>query len=209
MHESGKEARAVRAHRESTMNNAQRIALILAAANLVLLLIFPPYDYVSLQYGNIATFDGFYLVFGVHQNRVMNASFLALEIIVVLINTCIALLLLRQPPLRQIRRPGGNSRQRAVLTLVAINLVLVLLFPPFEYFSAITKAALPTFEGFYFVFGDNSLRQMVTPILYLEVALILINGALLWLLLRDKTPEEVSAEQARALAQRVRAARKK
>lgn len=209
MHVSGKEARAVQAHRESTMNNAQRIALILAAANLALLLVFPPYDYVSLQYGNIATFDGFYLVFGDHQNRVMNASFLALEIIVVLINTCIALLLLRQPPLRQIRRPGGNSRQRAVLTLVAINLVLVLLFPPFEYFSAITKAALPTFEGFYFVFGDNSLRQMVTPILYLEVALILINGALLWLLLRDKTPEEVSAEQARALAQRVRAARKK
>ena len=209
MHESGKEARAVRAHRESTMNNAQRIALILAAANLALLLLFPPYDYVSLQYGNIATFDGFYLVFGVHPNRVMNASFLALEIIVVLINTCIALLLLRQPPLRQLKRPGGNSRQRAVLALVAINLVLVLLFPPFEYFSAITKAALPTFEGFYFVFGDNSLRQMVTPILYLEVALILINGALLWLLLRDKTPEEVSAEQARALAQRVRAAQKK
>lgn len=191
------------------MNNAQRIALILAAANLALLLIFPPYDYVSLQYGNIATFDGFYLVFGVHQNRVMNASFLALEIIVVLINTCIALLLLRQPPLRQVGRPGGNSRQRAVLALVAINLVLVLLFPPFEYFSAITKAALPTFEGFYFVFGDNSLRQMVTPILYLEVALILINGALLWLLLRDKTPEEVSAEQARALAQRIRATQKK
>ena len=209
MHESGKEARAVRAHRESTMNNAQRIALILAAANLALLLLFPPYDYVSLQYGNIATFDGFYLVFGVHPNRVMNASFLALEIIVVLINTCIALLLLRQPPLRQLKRPGGNSRQRAVLALVAINLVLVLLFPPFEYFSAITRAALPTFEGFYFVFGDNSLRQMVTPILYLEVALILINGALLWLLLRDKTPEEVSAEQARALAQRVRAAQKK
>lgn len=209
MHVSGKEARAVRAHRESTMNNAQRIALILAAANLALLLVFPPYDYVSLQYGNIATFDGFYLVFGDHQNRVVNANFLALEIIVVLINTCIALLLLRQQPPRQLGRAAGNSRQRAVLTLVAINLVLVLLFPPFEYFSAITKAALPTFEGFYFVFGDNSLRQMVTPILYLEVALILINGALLWLLLRDKTPEEISAEQARALAQRVRAARKK
>lgn len=209
MHVSGKEARAVRAHRESIMNNAQRIALILAVTNLALLLVFPPYDYVSLQHGNIATFDGFYLVFGVHQNRVVNANFLALEIMVVLINSCIALLLLRKPLLRQVRRPGGNSRQRAILALVAINLVLALLFPPFEYFSAITKAALPTFEGFYFVFGDNSLRQMVTPILYLEVALILINGALLWLLLRDKTPEEISAEQARALAQRVRATRKK
>jgi hypothetical protein len=190
------------------MNNAQRITLLVAVANLALLLVFPPYDYISLQQGNIATFDGFYFAFGPHQNRVINANFLALEIIVVLINTCIALLLLRKPAPRQLQRPGGNSRQRTVLALVAINLVLVLLFPPFEYFAAISKAALPTFEGFYFVFGDNSLRQLVAPILYIEVALIIINGALLWLLLRDKTPEEVSAEQARALAQKVRAAQK-
>ena len=92
--------------------------------------------------------------------------------------------------------------------MTAVNLVLVLLFPPFEYFSAITRAALPTFEGFYFLFGDNSQRQLVTPILYIEVALIIINGGLLWLLLKDKTPDEASAEQIRALAQRVRAVQK-
>jgi heme/copper-type cytochrome/quinol oxidase subunit 2 len=191
------------------MNNAQRIALVVAIANLAVLLAFPPYDYISLLQGNVATFDGFYFAFAAHPNRLVNANFLALEIIVVLINTCIALLLLRKAPMRQIGRPGGNSRQRAVLTLVAINLVLALLFPPFEYFSSITNAALPTFEGFHFVFGDNSLRQLVTPILYIEVVLILVNGALLWLLLRDKTQEEISAEQARALAQKVRAAQKK
>jgi uncharacterized membrane protein len=139
----------------------------------------------------------------------VNANFLVLEIIVVLINACIAMLLLRVPAVRQGQRPGGNRRQRAVLALVAINLVLILLFPPFEFFSAITKAALPTFEGFYFLFGDNSQRQLVTPILYIEVALVIINGGLLWLLFKDKTPEEVSAEQIRALAQRVRAAQKK
>lgn len=191
------------------MNNAQRIALAVAVANLALLLLFPPYDYVSMQHGNIPTFDGFYFAFGAHHNRILNANFLALEIIVVLINTCIALLLLRDPPLRQRKRPGGNRRQRVVLTLMGINLVLILLFPPFEYFSAITKAALPTFEGFYFLFGDNAQRQMVTPILYIEVALVIINGALLWLLLKDKTAEEASAEQIRALAQRVREAQKK
>ncbi|MCK9389831.1 MAG: hypothetical protein M0Q22_15755, partial [Sulfuritalea sp.] len=123
---------------------------------------------------------------------------------------CIALLLLRTPPLRQPPKlPGGNRRQRTILALVAINLVLVLLFPPFEFFSAITKAALPTFEGFYFLFGDNSQRQIVTPILYIEVALIVINGALLWLLFRDKPTEEASAEELRELAQRIRAAQKK
>lgn len=191
------------------MNNAQRIALLVAAANLALVVIFPPYDYVSQLLGNVATFDGFYFAFSDHAQRVVNSSFLALEVIVVLINACIAILLLRTAPARQLKRPGGNPRQRAVLLLVAINLVLILLFPPFEVFSAISKAAVPNFEGFYFLFGDNSMRQIVTSILYIEVTLVLINGALLWLLLRDKTPEEAAAEQARALAQQIRAAQKK
>jgi hypothetical protein len=191
------------------MNKAQRIALVVAVANLALLLIFPPYDYISLQRGNIPTFDGFHFVFGSIESRVVNANFLALEIIVILINACIAMLLLRNPALRLRRSPGGNRQQRALLALVAINLVLVLLFPPFEFFAAISKAALPTFEGFYFVFGDNSQRQLVTPILYIEVGLVIINGGLLWLLLKDKGPQEASAEQIRSLAQRVRATQKK
>ncbi|MDK9703344.1 MAG: hypothetical protein OEL20_09395 [Sulfuritalea sp.] len=191
------------------MNKAQQIAMAVVVANLILLSLFPPYNYVSMQYGNIPTFDGFYFAFGTHQNRVLNGDFFALELIVVLVNAAIALLLLRTPPLREPPKlPGGNRRQRTVLMLVAINLVVVLLFPPFEFFSAITKAALPTFEGFYFVFGDNSQRQMVTPILYIEVALIIINGALLWLLFRDK-PKEASAEELRDLAQQIRASQKK
>jgi hypothetical protein len=191
------------------MNTAQRIALVVAVVNLALLMIFPPYDYVSLQRGNIPTFDGFYFAFSSHQNRVMNANFLALELIVVAINACIAMLLLRDPSLRASRNSGGNRRQRIVLALVAVNLVLILLFPPFEYFSAITKAALPTFEGFHFLFGDNSQRQLVTAILYIEVALVVINGGLLWLLFKDKTQEEVSAEEVKALARRIRAAQNK
>ena len=190
------------------MNNSQRIALIFAVANLALLLTFQPYDYISLQRGGIPTFDGFYFAFGSYSNRIVNVNFLALEIIVVLINACIAMLLLRDPPVRKLGSPGGNRRQRVVLALIAINLVLVLLFPPFEFFSSISKAALPTFEGFYFLFGDNSQRQLVTPILYIEVALIIINGGLLWLLLKDKTADEASAEQIRALAKKVRATQK-
>ncbi len=190
------------------MNNSQRTALIFAAANLLLLLTFQPYDYISLQRGGIPTFDGFYFVLGSYPNRVVNSNFLALEVIVVLINGGIAWLLLRDPPVRKLGSPGGNTRQKTVLALVALNLVLVLLFPPFEYFSAISKAALPTFEGFYFLFDDNSQRQLVTPILYIEVALIIINGGLLWMLLKDKTPDEVSAEQIRALAKKVKAAQK-
>lgn len=186
------------------MNTAQRYALLVAAANLVLVLLFPPYDYVSILLGNIPTFDGFYFVLASEPHRVINSSFLALELIVVLTNAGIATLLLRSAPGARTRSAGGNSMQRAVLGLVAVNLLVAVLFPPFENFSAITKASLPTFEGFAFVFGDNPMRQIVTPILYIEVALILVNGALLWLLFRDKTAAEVSAEQARELARRVR-----
>lgn len=202
--------KAVRAPSQRPMNNAKRIALLAAIANLALILIFPPYDYVSLQRGNIPTFDGFHFAFGTLPNRVVNADFLALEIIVVLINACIAMLLLRDPPPpRQGALRRTNRQQQAVLGLVAINLILVLLFPPFEYFSAITKAALPTFEGFYFVFGENSQRQLVTTILYIEVALVMINGALLWLLFRDRRPDDASPEELRALAQKMRAMQKK
>lgn len=190
------------------MNNPLRIALLFAATNLLLALLFPPYDYVSMLIGNIPTFDGFYFVFWGEPHRVVNTSFLALEIIAILVNACIAILLLRSAPARQLHQSVGNRKQRLVLGVVAINLALVLLFPPFEYFAAISKAALPTFEGFYFVFGHNEMRQIVTSILYIEVALVIINGALLWLLFKDKTPEEASAEQVRTLAQRVRTAQK-
>ncbi|MBI5107468.1 MAG: hypothetical protein HZA62_01850 [Rhodocyclales bacterium] len=191
------------------MNTAQKFAMLVAAANLLLVFVFPPYDYVSMLLGNIATFDGFYFALSNEPHRVVNASFLALEVIVVLANAGIALLLLRKSATPAAKRPAGNSRQRTVLGLVAINLILMLLFPPFENFSAITKAALPTFEGFYFVFGDNPMRQIVTSILYIEVALILINGALLWLVFRDKTGAELSAEQMRELAKRLQAGQKK
>ncbi|MBK8121875.1 MAG: hypothetical protein IPK39_24145 [Sulfuritalea sp.] len=49
----------------------------------------------------------------------------------------------------------------------------------------------------------------MAPILYIEVALIIINGGLLWLVFKDRGPEELSPEQIRAMAQRVRATQKK
>lgn len=183
------------------MNRRQIIALAIAAANLMLVLLFAPYDYLSLQRGNVATFDGFYFALATHTNRVLNTDFLSLEVIVILINAGISWLLLRDRPIAQ--RAGGNRYQRGVLWMVAGNLVLVLLFPPFENYKAITQAALPTFESFYFVFADNSQRQLVSAILYIEITLVLINGGLLWLLFKDKGREQMSAAEVRALAQKV------
>ena len=94
--------------------------------------------------------------------------------------------------------------------VVAFNLVLMLLFPPFENYAAITKSPLPTFEGFYLVFGDNSQRQIVSTILYIDIALVLVNGALLWLMFRDRgEPEKLPPAQMLALAHGLRTKQKK
>jgi branched-subunit amino acid ABC-type transport system permease component len=184
------------------MNRQQTVALCLAAANLALVLAFPPYDYLSLAHGYVPTFGGFHFVAAAPANSLLNHTFLALEEIVILINAGIAWLLLRSEASDADRRISRG--QRSVLWLIGINLVLILLFPPFENYYAITKAVLPSFDGFYFLFGNNSQRQIVTTILYMEVALVLINGGLLWLLLADRGREKISAREMRELVENLR-----
>jgi heme/copper-type cytochrome/quinol oxidase subunit 2 len=184
----------------------QLFGMLFFAANMALVLLFPPHDYAALERGNVPTFDGFYFAFGNAPNRMVNTDFLTLEIMVILINAAIAWLLSRRAGQEKSVATGGNRRQRAVLLLVALNLIVVLLFPPFENYLSISKATLPTFEGFYFVFGDNAQRQLVVSVLHLEVSLILINGGLFWLLFKNKRRLELSPEQLRALARQVRTA---
>lgn len=184
------------------MNRQQVIVLWAAAANLALALAFPPYDYLSLAHGYVPTFAGFHFVGSAPDGSLLNHNFLILEEFVILINAGIAWLLLRDSASRRGRRISRG--QRSVLWLIAINLVLVLLFPPFENYYAISKATLPSFDGFYFLFGDNAQRQIVSPLLYIEVALVLANGGLLWLLFAERRSVEVSAAQKRALAESLR-----
>lgn len=184
------------------MNRQQVIVLWAAAANLALALAFPPYDYLSLAHGYVSTFAGFHFVGSAPAGSLLNHNFLILEEFVILINAGIAWLLLRDSGSRRGRRISRG--QRSVLWLIAINLVLVLLFPPFENYYAISKATLPSFDGFYFLFGDNAQRQIVSPLLYIEVALVLANGGLLWLLFAERRSVGVSAAQRRALAESLR-----
>ena len=184
------------------MNRLQAIALYVVAANLALVLVFPPYDYLSLARGNIPTFGGFHFFGSSPAHGQINRDFLTLEVFVVLINAGIAWLLLRDGAGRAVRRISRG--QRGVLWLMAINLVLVLLFPPFENYYAINKAALPSFDGFYFLFGDNAQRQIVATILYIEIVLVLVNAGLLWLLLAERRSADLTAEQKRALAELLR-----
>ena len=189
------------------MNRKQQLALMIAAINLAIMLLFPPYDYVSVAREGVATFGGFHFVFSAPDNLVLNRNFLTLEVIVVLINVCIALLVSRTLSGQPVAI-AGNRNQRWLLAVVAFNLIIMLLFPPFENSMAITKATIPTLEGFFFVFGDNSQRQIVAPILYLEIALIIINGALLWLMLKDRSVKALSAAELREIARTVSPVRK-
>lgn len=184
------------------MNRQQAIALWVAAANLALVLAFPPYDYISLAQGYVPTFGGFHFVGTAPPNSLLNHNFLILEEIVILIDAGIAWLLLRE----RVSDAGGRfSRgQRAVLWLVAVNLVLILLFPPFEHYQAISRTALPSFDGFYFVFGDTAQKQIVSALLYIEAALVIINGGLLWLLFADGRGNKLTVEEKRALAKALR-----
>ena len=134
-------------------------------------------------------------------NGHINTNMLWLEITTILINAGIAWLLLRTRPGITARRNIGI--QNAVLIFTGANLFLVLLFPPFESVFALTKAALPSFEGFYFIFNQKSNHVIVTTLLYIEAIFILFNGAVFWLLFKGHA--QLTPAQMQALASQLRA----
>ena len=176
------------------MNRNQAIALVVAAVNVVLIMLFPPFDAYSIGKHQLPAFAGFYFYPERTQYMIVNGGLLYLELFIVLINACIAWLLLYPKQVSVTRR--RISLQNATLLVVAVNLVIILLFPPFESVFAISKAAIPTFEGFYFVFARQDHHIIVTAILYIEVFFMLANGALFWLIFREKNTAAPSPEEA-------------
>ena len=183
------------------MNKNQWLALVIAAVNVAIMLLFPPFDTYSIAVAKFPVFGGFDFYFRLPPGTQVNSAMLSLEIFVVLINAGIAWLLLGKTTEGARRR---LSLQNATLIVVALNLIVILLFPPFESVFAVTRAALPTFEGFYFIFARQSHHVLVTTILYLEVFFVLINGAIFWLMFRGRDQEKLTPEQALKLMQELR-----
>jgi len=181
------------------VNRNQIIALAAAIANLIALLLFPPFDQHSIASAKVPVFVGFNFVFSPLPYSQVNTSVLVLEVIVLLVNTGVAWLLLRDTPpvATQPRRIGF---QKAVLVVTGVNLLIMVLFPPFESVFAVTNAALPNFEGFYFIFSQKPNHTIVTTVLYIEVIFILINGALFWLIFKERRTKRLTPEQIRALS---------
>jgi len=173
------------------MNRHQAIVLAVLAANLVVMLMFPPHDSIALGRGGGETFDAFYFALERHYNKVVDSNLLLLELYWVVINAAIAWLLLRD-------RPRGDtplmSARSGVMVLTVVNLVLIMLFPPLENYASTLRAGGSYFDGFYFIFGDKWQRHFYIPLLYMEVLWVLINGALLWLLLRSPAQQPAAEE---------------
>jgi hypothetical protein len=181
------------------MNRFQTVALLLALVNAIVMGLFPPYDQFSIAASALPVFSGFHPVFSPPPNAVINTSLLTIEFLVVGINLAIAWLLLGDKRDTSSRRAG---LQGSVLLLTGINLIVVLLFPPMESVFALTKATLPTFEGFFFIFDRKPVHVIVDTLLYLEITAVLINSALLWLILRERKP--ASRKDIEAVLQRLR-----
>jgi hypothetical protein len=148
------------------MNKFQLTVLIAALANLALLLLFPPFNSQSLLRTGAASFDAFYPAFGAPANATLNSGLLYLEIFFVLVNAVIAWLLL--PRFRW---------ENVLQWLVIANLLLILLFPPFE--TQPDRA----FEGFRFALSGSVQRGIFLPFLFLELFLLALDAAALWLAL--------------------------
>lgn len=168
------------------MNRQQTAVLMVAAINLALIGLFPPYDYIPPVIGGIGAFDGFSFVAADHSNLLLNVGFLQIELGVVALNAAIAWLIASRKPAP--RKAGKRDWPTIVLAVTGINLALCLLFPPMQRTSKITRALLSSFDGFYFVFGAPVDHALVTQLLWLEVIFILVNGGLLYLLCKSSAP---------------------
>ena len=108
------------------MNRNQAIAIAVAAANVVVIMLFPPFDTYGIAKSQLPVFAGFY--FYPHRTlyMIVNTGVLFLELFIVLINAGIAWLLLRTKEVQITRRRA--SLQNTTLLVVAVNLVVILLW---------------------------------------------------------------------------------
>lgn len=178
------------------MNRSQKILLGLMVLNLIAILLFSPFDDYSVTNNDIAIFGGFRFAFGQPGYAMVNFSLLYLEVAIVLVNAGILWLVTQENRTR--RTQETFNYRKATLIVIAVNLLVIMLFPPFEYISNMTRATIPTFEGFYFIFTAPPYRVIVTPVLYLEAMFVLVNGGLLLLAFKQRKPRWLDPGQTAA-----------
>jgi hypothetical protein len=172
------------------MNRYQKTVATVAAFNILLMLLFPPFLDNPMGRMTLRSFESFYPVFAVPVGRTLYQPLLILEIAFVLANALAAWLALnsKQGPDAQF---GDAALARGLVWFAVVDFAIIGLFPPFEPYSSLVKYQLGGFDGFYFLFGDKWRRQVFGPLLYLEITLIAIDLLVVWLtfgLIRRRTP---------------------
>lgn len=166
------------------MNRFQLVVVVIAAVNILLMLLFPPFlnDPIGLMVPK--GFDGFYFFFAAAPGRQIHSVLLNIEVLFVLANALAAWLALASP--RRLR-PGPDRSQARITAGVAlfglVDFAVIGLFPPFEPYQSLVRVPPVGFEGFYFLLGDKMHRPIFTPLLYLEFILVAVNLLSAWLLL--------------------------
>jgi hypothetical protein len=162
------------------MNKYQRLVVIVAVIDVLIMLLFPPFNGRSLARGVPETFDGYYPILAALGDKPIHTALLSIQLMFVGANALAAWLVLQTkmhhadiPTFRYVEGIGA---------FVALNLALIFLFPPFEPYQSLQKNVASTFDSFYFVFGDRSRRPFYVPLLQLEVMWVVINALALWLL---------------------------
>lgn len=175
------------------MNKYQRVVIVVAAVNVALMLLFPPFLDNPIRRGVMASFEGYYpLVSALGTKRIHN-ELLTLQILFVVINGLIAWLVLDRQTAKG--EPPAFRYTRAISIFLAANLALLLAFPPFESYSSLLKFEAPSFDGFYFVAGDKRHRNVFVPLLNLELILLVVNALAVWLLFNHLRREELFAKE--------------
>ena len=79
-----------------------------------------------------------------------------------------------------------NASQVIVLCVAALDVALMLLFPPYN--SVPAGRDVTVFDAFYFVFGANHARIKNWNLLSLELAWVLVNAVIAWVILIGHRP---------------------
>ena len=162
------------------MNKYQRLVIIVAVINALVMVLFPPFNSQPLSKGMLPSFDGFYPLISQLGNKPLHKELLTLQLMFVGINTLTAWLVL-QSKTHHDDIPEFAFMQ-GIGWFLAVNLAIIFAFPPFEPYQSLVRSDGSSFDSFYFIFGDRSRRPFFIPLLYLECVFVVVNALAFFLL---------------------------
>lgn len=160
------------------MNKYQRVVIVIAAIDVLVMLLFPPFNDTPLRKGDLPSLEGFYPLISHIGVKPLNGPLLAIQLMLVVANAMAAYLCLETRKNDEI--PTFNFTA-GIAFFAAVNLATVVLFPPFQPYSSILRDVGASFDSFDFLWGNRSERPIFVPLLYLEVVFLAVNVLALWL----------------------------